>query len=271
MKFIIRLFQNPATKQGEHRTEVYTPIHEDSDPVLTKQFSSIVKFLKKSIHWLILIILSTKALALDNDATSINAALVHKAQDALLAQLNKYPFISVKVEPRTRPFSYNAATATLTPQVHNKYPPLKLACVRLNDAKNSIPVWFKIRAYQKILIAKHDLKSRTQISKNDFMLKKYDVAGFKNKPYTQLPSNAWLKKTIKKNTALTEDYLGPRPHIIKGQLVPVTIFSQQIAINMDAVAQHDAYIGQNIKLKNNQNNKLFTALVSGVNQAEVYA
>lgn len=195
--------------------------------------------------------------------------LTDKAEKTLRKQLRKYQLTSLEVSVKSKLPNSELALETLKPQVKISYPPLKQICVHLIDGKHSIPVWFKVKAYQKILVAKQNIDKHNTINNKEFILKNSNIAGLKNRPYTKLPNTLWLKKSIKKNAILTEDYLSPKPQILKGQTVHVTVKNQAISISTQATALHDAYLGQPIKVMNEQSNKPFIAIVTAPNKAEV--
>jgi flagella basal body P-ring formation protein FlgA len=208
---------------------------------------------------------------IEPSAQTSGQALQDKAQAALIAQLNQYPWTHLEVITKAKPPTSSIALDRLQVQITNRYPPLKQIGVRLNDKNHSIPVWFKVKAYQKVLVAKQDLSSRTLISHLDFELQDRDIAGLKGKPYQELPQELWLTKGMKHQAILTEEEVSPRPQVLKGQSVHIKIISQGLSITTDAIAEQDGYLGQTIKMKNAQNKDYFTALITATNQAEVRA
>jgi flagella basal body P-ring formation protein FlgA len=198
-------------------------------------------------------------------------ALINKAQMVLMEQLNKHPYTKLLVKPKIKQATSSISLSHLKVQIKDRYPPLKQICVRLTDNKHSIPIWFKIKAYQQVLVAKHTIRNRTIINSNDFILENKNVAGLNSSPYQQLPLQTWVKKSLSKGTILTEEYLSNRPDIVNGQSVQVHIKSQGVLINTEAIAQHDAYLGQVIKIKNMRSNKFFMAVVTAPDHVEVHA
>lgn len=197
--------------------------------------------------------------------------LVARAQKELLAHLKQHHYSKLELSPKTKAINKTLSLSQLKIQIKDRYPPLKQICVRLSDDKYSIAFWFKINAYQKVLVAKQSLKSRSLINANHFTMTNQNIAGLNSSPYQQLPTQTWLKKPINKGAVLTEEYLSTKPDIINGQSVQVHIKSPGISINTEAIAQHDAYVGQAIKIKNVRSNKLFIAVVTRTNEVEVRA
>ncbi|RUR18225.1 flagellar basal body P-ring formation protein FlgA [Legionella sp. km535] len=194
--------------------------------------------------------------------------LRRKAQTELEHQLSKR-YDTITLNPKGLVKDSEFPLSEFHVELPESYPPAKQIAVRLIHGKYSIPVWFKISAYQSVLVAKHPLTNRTQLHQTDFILKKRDIAGLKNKPLTKLPQAIWLKKSINKNQILTFSDVAPTPQIIKGQWVQVTVFNRGISLLSKAIAEQDGYTGQLIRMKNPQSNKYFVARVTSSHQAEI--
>lgn len=197
--------------------------------------------------------------------------LVNKAQDALREHLQNHSYTRLTLTPLTQPAPSALPLSALKPLIKDRYPPLKQICVRLNAAKQSISLWFKVKAYQRILVAKRKLNTHTALSSEDFILKTSNIAGLKSAPYQQLPSQLWLKKPLPQDAILTEEYLSLKPQVIRGQQVQIKVINQGIAISTDAIAQQDGFVGQLISVMNKKSHKLFLATITAPNQAEVHA
>lgn len=197
--------------------------------------------------------------------------LLNKAQTALSRQLKQQAYEQVELSSKTILKDSDIALADFTVQLPKVYPTAKRVCVRLIYKKDSLPVWFAVKAYQSVLVAPQRIKSHTLIHRNNFLLKKRNIAGLKYPPVTRLSQNIWLKKSINKNHILTMEDLSPKPQIIQGQKVKVTLAQQGISILTEALAQSEGYTGQIIRMKNPRTNKYFTATVTGKNQAEIIA
>lgn len=195
--------------------------------------------------------------------------LRNKAQLALNSQLEKQEYSHVELTTKAKLKGSTLPLSAFTAQITNDYPTAKKVCVRLNSGKHSIPVWFNVKAYQEVLVAQHQIKNRTIVHEDDFILKKRNIAGLKDTPFNKLPPTVWLLKTINTNQILTQKQVTETPSVIKGQSVQVTVLNHGVSIITEAVAQKDGYIGQAIRMKNTLTNKYFVAVITAPSQAEI--
>ena len=195
--------------------------------------------------------------------------LLNKAQSALKNHLEKQKYDSIVLTTKAHLKDSPLPLSAFTVLIPNEYPTAKQVCVRLNSGKHSIPVWFRVKAYQKVLVARYKIKNHTVVNAKDFILEKRNIAGLKETPYTQMPQTVWLKKSINSDRILTQKYLTDTPAVIKGQSVQVKVLNHGVSIITEAIAQHDGSIGQKIRVKNAQTNKYLVAVVTAPNQAEI--
>ncbi|MCL9682626.1 flagellar basal body P-ring formation chaperone FlgA [Legionella maioricensis] len=195
--------------------------------------------------------------------------LINKARSELKNQLEKQEYSHVELTTKTKLKGSVFPLSAFKIQIPSEYPVAKQVCVRLNYEKHSIPVWFTVKAYQKVLVAKHQIKNRTIVREDDFILKEQSISGLKQMPLTKLLHPFWLKKSINAAQVLTQKYLIEIPSIIKGQSVQIKIVTHGVSIITEAIAQNDGDIGQTIRMKNPQTNKYFVAVVTAPNQAEI--
>lgn len=196
------------------------------------------------------------------------AALIKKAQTALTAALSQH-YDHIELKATGIPQDSNLAAAKFTSEFRTGHPPAKRICVRLKQGKHSIPIWFAVEARQKVLVAKQVIKSHQQLKANDFIWQNRNVAGLNTPPLTQLPENAWLKNTLNAQQIITQADLTTAPSAIKGRPVFVTVHKHGVAITVEAIAQADALIGDEVPLLNPKTNKVFTAKITAPNKAEI--
>ena len=195
--------------------------------------------------------------------------LFNKAQLALKNNLEQQGYSPIELTSKAKLKGSILPLSAYTVEIIDHYPPAKKVCVRLNAGKHSIPVWFSVKAYQEVLVAQHPIKKRTEVHENDFILKKRNIAGLNDKPFTQMPQTTWLKKSINTNQILSPTFVAETPSVIKGKSVQVTVLSQGVSIVTEAIAQNDGHVGQKIRMKNLSTNKYFVAVVTAANQAEI--
>lgn len=226
--------------------------------------------MKFVLNFLLLLLVNAVLQAQASDAHS-SSQFIATAQHALTMQLKKQSYTKLYIRPLSKHVVTKLSLAQVKIDIKDRYPPLKQTCVRLYDNQRSIPIWFKISAYQPVLVAKHRLKSRSIVNANDFILKNKDIAGLKNRPYQQLPAQTWLKKSLNAGTIVTEEHLILKPDVVSGQRVHVHIRSPGISIDTEAIAQHDSYQGTMVKLQHAHANKSFMARVVAPDHVEVDA
>ncbi|MFJ1268006.1 flagellar basal body P-ring formation chaperone FlgA [Legionella lytica] len=195
--------------------------------------------------------------------------LLSTAQTALAKQLKKQAYSQVELSSKTVVKDSGIALANFKIQLPKGYPVARRVCVRLRYQNRAIPIWFAVKAYQSVLVAKHRIKHHTLLRPSDVILKKRNIAGLNSAPLMQFPTTAWLNKSINKQQILTQDLFGNQPEILQGQKAKVLVQQQGIAITIEAIAQSNGTQGQSIRMKNPRTNKYFFAVVTGKNSAEV--
>ena len=202
---------------------------------------------------------------------STSKELILKAQTALKHQLEKQSYSQIDLSSKTLIKDSTIPLGHFKVILPTTYPVAKRVCVRLRYKKKSIPIWFAVKAYQSVLVAQHKMKKHTLIHPADVMLKKQNIAGLNYAPLTQLPKTAWLNTSLNKQQILTQEDLKTMPDVLQGKKVSVTVKEHGISITTEALAQHEGYKGQVVQMKNPQTNKLFSATITGKNQAEIAA
>lgn len=275
-------FKSSATSDADHLGQllVITP-DTDNWSALSLGAKPRAKTLlaeKQVIHWLVSKVGAfdykwegKHTLLIEAVAHTSSKELIAKAKNALALKLNPHQYTRYELEPITKPAESSIVLSHFKTNVVDRFPPLKRTCVHLNDGSHSIPIWFKVKAYQKVLVAKQKLKHRTSLKASDFNLEERNIAGLKSIPLIRVPKTFWLNRSLSSNSILTKEYLSLKPSIVKGQQVRVEILNEDISIITQATAQHDAFVGQNLKLLNQNSNQLFIAKVKAYNLAEVKA
>ncbi|KGP63291.1 hypothetical protein EP47_09165 [Legionella norrlandica] len=194
--------------------------------------------------------------------------LINKAESTLKQQLlQRYESVELTVKTKVKNTEFPLSSYRV--DLPKNDPPARQICVRLNHDNHSIPVWFTIKTYQKVLVAKYKIKTYTPAHESHFVLQKRNIAGLRSKPLTELPPKSWLKNSINKNQILTQDDLIKIPQIIKGQSVEVTVQHKGISLSIEAIAQSNGYKGQLIRMLNPASHKFFIAQITAPNKAEI--
>ena len=210
----------------------------------------------------------TRILVKQQNQTSGNA-LLEKARTTLIQQLGSH-YTHVNITPLSHVKGSEYPLASFKARVRLSYPTTKRVCVWLTHGNQRIAVWFKVKAYAQVFVAKHHLHYRTPIQSNDFSLQERNIAGLNGEPMVQsLHKQAWLTSSIDGDNILLTDQLKAPPLVIQGQPVNVRVHHHNITVIMEAMALGDGNLGQAITVKNPLNKKTFIAIVSGIQQAEI--
>lgn len=196
-------------------------------------------------------------------------ALVIRAQQALTDELNKQHYTRLVISPKTHVSHNELPRSAFTLVVAPTIPPAKRVCVHLKYQQKTIPIWFSVQAYQKVLVANEQLKMNRLIKTSDFSVQERNIAGLKGVPLSQLPSPLWLKQSLKAGQIVQAQQTAAMPDVVNGQQLTIRINKAGILITIQVNARAHGYIGQVIKMTNPQTNKSFKARIISSNEAEI--
>lgn len=204
----------------------------------------------------------------DETVKSTSDELIEKARQSLHDSLkSRYNFLELRALSQVK----NSALPLdgFTVEFHTIYPVPKRICAWLISGHERIAVWFSVVAHAKVPVARHDLKANTIVQKKDFIWLDKNIAGLTDAPAEALPERFWIKNSLVANRILFQKQIEIPPVIVRGQAIKVHIYQQNVALTMDAIAETEGYLGDEIVLKNPQTQKTFRARVCGVLQAEI--
>ncbi|MDP3269473.1 MAG: flagellar basal body P-ring formation chaperone FlgA [Legionella sp.] len=235
--------------------------------LITKE--QITEWLKQkraavSFHWL-----GKKSALIEAKYLSSGIDLVNKAQSALYHRLQQREYERIKITNKSIPKGSEFPLSALKVLVSEKYPVAKHICVSLYNDKDSIAIWFEVKAFKKVMIARHNIKSNSPVKASDFALQIRNIAGLQDVPKSQLSEPSWLKLGIKKNQILTTRYLMPYPDVISGESVHIKSIKNKILIATQGIAQNHAWVGEKVRIKNPLTNKFFSGTVTARQEVEI--
>lgn len=210
-----------------------------------------------------------KKTSIQQQTQSNTSALIKKAHTALIRQLSQY-YENVSARAISQPTAHVHQLSTFTVELPPSNWIAKRVCVRLRHQNTSIPIWFAVQAYQKVLVAKHQIKNQSELGPNDLRIEQKEITGLRHKPLPLKTQKNWAIKTIQAHQILTDNLVVKKPDVLKGQLVQVKVNSPHLFIASKAMALNNGYKGQCIPLKNPNSNQLFTAKITAVNQVETF-
>lgn len=201
-------------------------------------------------------------------ATSSNQQAIHLAKNALLNQLKPhYNRVQLKVLKQSQGITGIKAPLKTRMDIH--FPTAKRVCVWLINQQVHKPVWFEVKAYQSVRVAKNTLPAGTVLGDKQFSWQERNIAGLKSKPASKIGKRQRIKKTLPAQDILLADNLESIPDVIHGQRVQVVVRHKSVQLITEAVALKDGYQGQILPLKNTMNQQSFMAKITGIQKAEI--
>ena len=144
------------------------------------------------------------------------------------------------------------------------------AAVWLEQKQQALQIWFKVRAWKKVWVARRPLAAGETLKPEDFSRQTRNIAGLGQLP-EKIPARSRLKNRLPEGTALTAAFVEPLPAVRSGHTVDVTVKEGSIRIHSMAIAMQDGRCRQNIRVKNARSQQWFRAVVIGENAVEVSA
>ncbi|HRD70999.1 MAG TPA: flagellar basal body P-ring formation chaperone FlgA [Legionella sp.] len=196
--------------------------------------------------------------------------LVNKAQSALYHRLQQQEYERIEITNKSIPKGSELPLTAFKVLVSGKYPVAKQICVSLYNDTDSIAIWFEVKAYKKVMIARHNIKSNSPVKASDFVLQIRNIAGLQDVPKSQLSEPSWLKLGIKENQILSSRYLIPYPDVISGESVHIKLIKNKVLIATQGIVQNHAWVGEKVRVKNPLTNKYFSGTVTAKQEVEIY-
>lgn len=212
--------------------------------------------------------LGKTSIQVNTENTTSGDALVKKAQIALATQL-KNQYSRIEMKPLSQPKGSDVPLDSFKVNITLSYPVAKRVCVWLTHDRQSIPVWFDVQAYSRVLIAQRHTVYDKALTKDAFVLQERNIAGLKGKPAQARPDKLWLNTSLQAGDILLTQHIKEPPLVVPGQTVKVRLHQNRINLVMEAVALTGGYRGQSINVKNPVNQQTFAVKITGLRQAEV--
>lgn len=129
---------------------------------------------------------------------------------------------------------------------------------------HSIPVWFSVKAFDRVFVATEDIDIRSPLSPTQFKTDYRDVAAINARPV--LPGHKLLRKRltrpVKKNETLSLDAIESMPAVGWKQKVVVLVQSGKVHLQSAGFAMQDGDMGEQIKVRPKpESNEFYLATV----------
>lgn len=194
--------------------------------------------------------------------------LIEKARGALTQRLRK-KYTRIELQPISQRHDSEFALSEFKPQIHLTYPIARRVCVWLVHEKKKIPIWFKVKAFAPVLVAKETIHANTPVYARAFRLSERDIAGLRDIPAQSLPKQFWLDSLIARHEILLSNQIKSQPMITQGQHLKIFVHNPNITVAMDTIALSAGHIGDTITVKNPLNQNTFVVRITGAQQAEI--
>jgi len=127
--------------------------------------------------------------------------------------------------------------------------------VYVDDAfYRSVVVPFAVAASRMVYAAGRDMEEGSVVFADDFVLKTEEVTSDAGERITagELQSGIRLKKALATGQVLTRRDLSPRDTVFRGEQVTLVVAEGAVMVEVPALVQHDARIGQQVKVRMEQ-------------------
>jgi flagella basal body P-ring formation protein FlgA len=127
----------------------------------------------------------------------------------------------------------------------------------------TIPVWFAVRAWQPVWVARTALAAGQPVGDEHFRVERAEVAGLTSPalPTRQPPEPLRLRRALEPGTVLTALHVERQPAVARHQPVQVQVQAGAVSLQASGLAMADARIGEQVRVLNPTSRESFTARV----------
>ena len=177
-----------------------------------------------------------------------------------LAEFEKYEFKIKSVPGKNGSLDNVKINEEKDVKIHGKYCYVPVIISKGNRTFSSL-VTLELKLYDKVLVARRDLKRGENLSRSDFNLITKEVSRLRaNLVNKTTPVEFFrVRRTIKSGEILTANKIEGIPAIKKGDKIVANLVSGNILITLDAIAKQDGLIGEKIRITADR--KIFKAEV----------
>lgn len=236
-----------------------------SGQVITKE--QVIKWIHRqaNCHEVQLKWLGKTKAHISGNIQSSSTQLIALASDALKKQLTRH-YSNIEITLVTLVNDSGKAINEFKPHVQTTL--AKRMRVLLDSPQQTISIWFKVKAEQKVLLTSHTLIAKQALQQEDISTHQVDVSGYL-KVITKLPHDCRLKHAMEKDSVITGADIEAIPLVIAGNHIVTVAVQKGITLKDQAMALNDGNKGQMIWVKNPSSNKRYRAKIIGKNTVEV--
>ncbi|MGH1371949.1 MAG: flagellar basal body P-ring formation chaperone FlgA [Cellvibrionaceae bacterium] len=199
------------------------------------------------------------------------------AKNYLEQQLsNRYPSqkISVSINAIDPRLKLTLCDKALTYHLHEKS--LRASNVTLKSQCRGEKPWSfyltaKVTRKGKVVVANRDLARFETLNESDVRVDYRAISSANGNTLSSTRSVVGLqtKKAIRAGDLISSSHLTPPQVVIKGDQVTVTAFSQGISVATAGTAMSNGKVGEQIRVQNNNTDRIIKARVTGAGQVQV--
>lgn len=220
----------------------------------------------KNSNWISLIIIG---LILMTAVTSFSSTDFEKLlTEKIIDHYDLYEY-DIEIELRSSRFKqseFDFDSLSIQPMTDSKPRGLLAFKVALFNEKQEIEkaqIRVKISYFEDVLIASDRIGRHQIINSENCISKRMEITSLTARPLTSENSLAdlWSKRDIRKGQILSSGSVEKIPTILTGQGISILYKSNVIEISAKGLAMESGYIGERIRIKNEQSKKILTGTI----------
>lgn len=127
-----------------------------------------------------------------------------------------------------------------------------------------------IKQFKQVSVIKNPIAQGAIIAPGDIMLEKRDIAQLHGSYLTpEQAINKQTRRSLSIGTVLTPDMVAAPKLVKRGQKVDIRARSESFAISMSGIALMDGELGQRIRVRNEQSERIIEGIVTDVGVIEI--
>jgi flagellar basal body P-ring formation protein FlgA len=176
--------------------------------------------------------------------------------------------LALEPVPGREPVALPAGTVTLETRACGRETPARRMCVWVDILvdgvrRKSVPVWLRVEARRKVLVATEALPAGSAVGASAFALELRDVAALSGAP---LAADARtgplrLRRPLDRGQALLASDVEPAPAVTRNQDVTVLVRTGAIQVEAPGVALSDGKLGAVVRVRNPRSGEIYHARI----------
>jgi flagella basal body P-ring formation protein FlgA len=211
------------------------------------------------------------ALALSTPAAAADA--VDAAARGWLERSLAREHEQVAIEPASgrEALALPAGAVELKPRACGREAPARRMCVRVDVVQDgvtrkSIPVWFKVEARRKVLVASAPVAAGSVFDPRAFALELRDVAALNGAPLAPFAAGGRagalrVRRPLDAGQVVLASDVGPTPAVARNQEVTIRVQAGAILVETPGVALADGRLGAMVRVRNPRSGEIYDARI----------